>query len=429
MKNLFNQKKIDNYILQITFIFFLIINFIYFYINLVENPEINNYAFNELFINYQAGFIRRGFLGEIAWQLNKIFLIEPRVFFSYLFLIIYFFQIILFFNLFKKFIVSKAFFIFIFFSPSLLLFHIYSPDLFFLKDAIIKLVFLFHAFIFYKFNILKKNKGEYLRYLKFVIIPILFFVILTHEYQVFSLSLHILISIGIAKNKKEIKEVSYIYSPLLISILLVILFFGNQSQFENLSQVLSIFNVELNPYLGGGLYHYVGGFYKWHFYYFSYQDFISLFLSFILCFLIFLILFQYFMEKKIILFQSKYQKKYLLYFLPVLIPFVLTSDHGRNLAFLSFYLVIFFSILKMDIIKFKKEINLILKNLFKKYTIFIFIFFYLFLWKLDQVAGFRLEGKPNGIFKSSLFAEFVKFIKFIYSYIDLNVIDLPEIKL
>ena len=117
------------------------------------------------------------------------------------------------------------------------------------------------------------------------------------------------------------------------------------------------------------------------------------------------------------------------YFLPILIPIILTSDHGRNLAFLSFYLVTFFSILKINILKFKKEINLILKNLFKKYAVFIFIFFYVFLWKLDQVAGFRLEGKPNGIFKSSLFAEFVKLIKFIYSYIDLNIIDLPEIKL
>ena len=115
MKNFFNQKKIDYYILQITFIFFLIINFIYFYINLVENSDTNIYAFNELFINYQAGFIRRGLLGEIAWQLNKIFFVEPRVFFSFLFLIIYFFQIILFFNLFKKFIVSRVFFIFIFF--------------------------------------------------------------------------------------------------------------------------------------------------------------------------------------------------------------------------------------------------------------------------------------------------------------------------
>ena len=77
MKNFLYSKKIDNYILSTTFIFFLIINFIYFYINLIDSNEINVYAFNELFINYQAGFIRRGLLGEIAWQLNKIFSIEP----------------------------------------------------------------------------------------------------------------------------------------------------------------------------------------------------------------------------------------------------------------------------------------------------------------------------------------------------------------
>ncbi len=423
------KKKIDKYILQVTFIFFLIINLIYFYINLVENNESNIYAFNELFINYQAGFIRRGLLGEIAWQLNENFLIEPRTFFSYLFLTIYLTKVILFFNLFKRFILSKIIFVLIFFSPSLLLFHIYSPDLFFLKDAIIKLAFLFHAFIFYKFNISTKDKVKYFEYLKYVIIPILFLLILTHEYQVFSLSLHILISLGFAQNKKEIKKISLIYSPLLISILLVTLFFGNQSQFENLSQLLNEFNVKLNPYLGGGLYHYIGGFYKWHFFYFSYRDFINLFLSFILSILIFSILLQYLIEKKIIFFNSKYQKKYYLYFLPVIIPFLLTSDHGRNLAFLSFYLVTFFSVFKLDHSKLKKKINLILKNIFTKYLIFIFLFFYVFLWKLDQVAGFDLQGKPNGIFKSSLFAEFVKLINFSYYFIDTYIFNLPEIKL
>ena len=61
MKNFFNQKKIDYYILRITFIFFLIINFIYFYINLVENSDTNIYAFNELFINYQKDFLEEVF--------------------------------------------------------------------------------------------------------------------------------------------------------------------------------------------------------------------------------------------------------------------------------------------------------------------------------------------------------------------------------
>ncbi len=429
MKNLFNKKNTNSYILITTFAFFLIINFTYFFINFNENSVNYIYAFNELFINYQAGFIRRGLLGEIAWRLNEIFFISPKSFFTVLFLVIYILQIFLFFYLFNRFIFSKIIFILIFFSPSLLLFHIYSPNLYFLKDAIIKLVYLYHAFIFFNFYVLKKNKIKYFEYLKYVIIPILFFVILTHEYQVFSLSLHFLISIGITQNRKEIKKIIYIYLPLIIPIILVGVFFGNQQQFENLSEILDIFNIKLNPYLGGGLYHYIGGFYKWHFFYFSYADFINLLLSFILSVLIFYVLFQYFVEKKIIFFQSKYQKKYLIYFIPVIIPFFLTQDHGRNLAFLSFYFVTFFSILKFNFLKLKKQIDNILKNLLSRYLIFIFMFFYIFLWKLDQVAGFGLQGKPNGIFKSSLFAEFVKLIKFIYVYIDLNIINLPDIRL
>ena len=50
------------------------------------------------------------------------------------------------------------------------------------------------------------------------------------------------------------------------------------------------------------------------------------------------------------------------------------------------------------------------------------------MWKLDQLAGFSLQGKPTYIFQSSLFAEFVKLIKFLYYFIDLNIVSLPEIR-
>ena len=55
--------------------------------------------------------------------------------------------------------------------------------------------------------------------------------------------------------------------------------------------------------------------------------------------------------------------------------------------------------------------------------------FYIFLWKLDQYAGYSMRNENNTIFQSSLFAEFVKLIKYLYSYIDLNIINLPEIRL
>ena len=51
------------------------------------------------------------------------------------------------------------------------------------------------------------------------------------------------------------------------------------------------------------------------------------------------------------------------------------------------------------------------------------------MWKLDQMAGFGLRGIPNNIFQSSLFAEVIKFIKFLYAFIDLNILELPKINL
>ena len=65
MHNLFNKKNTNLLTSSGIFLFLIIINFVYFYLNLKANINSSDYAFNELFINYQAGFIRRGFLGEI----------------------------------------------------------------------------------------------------------------------------------------------------------------------------------------------------------------------------------------------------------------------------------------------------------------------------------------------------------------------------
>ena len=95
---------------------------------------------------------------------------------------------------------------------------------------------------------MKKENTTYLNYLKFLILPVLILVILTHEYQIFSLGVHYLISLGIIKNKKENKSLLKIYSILIIPVFLVLFFNGNQTQFENLSNILMKFNVE-SPYL------------------------------------------------------------------------------------------------------------------------------------------------------------------------------------
>ena len=410
-------------------LFLVIINFVYFYLNLKSNINSSDYAFNELFINYQVGFIRRGFLGEIFWQLNNNLSIKPIAFFSIFFLFIYIAQIYLFFEILKKYIVSKIIFILIFLSPSLLLFHIYNPNMYFIKDGIIKLTILLHTFIFIYFLVIKQKLEKYLIYLKFLILPILFIVILTHEYQFFFLGTHFLISLGAIKKNYNLKQIIKIYSILVIPFLLVLIFLGDQTQFETLSQILKKFNIELNPHLGGGILKYLGGFYKWHFFYFSYRDFVNLFFSVLLSVLMFFVLFQYLIKEKILSFQSKLQAKYLNYFIPALITILLTTDHGRNISLITFHLISFYSILNLNN---SKLINLnenIHKSLLIKFSLMVFLFFYVFMWKLDQFAGFGLQGIPNDIFQSSLFAEIIKFIKFSYEFIDLNIINLPEIRL
>jgi|TARA_B100001093_G_scaffold149464_1_gene142197 hypothetical protein len=423
-----DQKKINYQLLKWSLIFFISINIIYFFLHLTSNIEVSAYAYNELFINYQAGFIRRGLLGELVWQLNDIFSIKPINFFSVFFLFIYLIQTFIFFYLFRNYIISKPIFVFLFFSPALIIFHIYNPDLYYIKDGIIKFTILLHAFIFYYFVILKKKNKIYLRYLKFLIIPILIFVILSHEYQIFSIGIHYLISIGIIQNKKEIKKIIQIYSILIIPVFLVLFFNGNQSQFDDLNIILSKFDVQLNNYLVGSLHRFIGGTYKWHLYYFSYRDFLYLLFSFFLGVYLFYLLFETLIQKKVLSFQSNFQKKYHIYFIPCFLPFFITSDHGRDFGLIAFYLIAFFSTLnlnKNELINFNNELS---KNLINKSILGFFLIFYLFMWKLDQFAGFGFR-ETNTMFESSLFAEFVKLIKYLYFYIDLNLISLPEIKL
>ena len=165
-----------------------------------------------------------------------------------------------------------------------------------------------------------------------------------------------------------------------------------------------------------------------HFFYFSYRDFINFLFSIILSILIFYIIFSYLIEKKILNFYSNYQKKYLFYFIPTLICFTLALDHGRNISLISYHLIAFYLTLLVDAKKFVLLRDQLYKNFLARISLIAFLFFYIFMWKLNQMAGFGLRGVPNDIFQNSLFSEVIKFSKFVYNFIDLYLLDLPEIK-
>jgi hypothetical protein len=420
-------KIINKYFLELIFFLIFLIFVCYFYKSFSNDFSTSNYSYNELFINYHSGFIRRGLVGEIFFKLNSILDISHKVFFCLLFITLYTLEIILFYIILKKLNNFKILIILIIFSPALLLFSIYDTNVYFAKDVIIKISILFHAIII---NTYKNNLEKYSIYLKYFIIPFLFFIILfIHEYQVLFISIHVLFTFYVNhKNKICNKYNLNYYLILIIPFSLVLLFIGNKSDYQNLTNFLNLYDVEIHQQIGLGFKGLLGGFYKWHFYYFSYRDFIQLLFSFFLSIGCYYFLFHYFMLKKIIIVENEVKEKYILFFIPTLFIF-LNIDHGRNLSLLSTHLVIFYLIQdfnKYNLQKFFKDIN---EKFFIKNLLYIFIFIYLFLWILPQNAGFGGKEQINSIFKSSIFAEVIKAVKFIYYFVDKHLISLPEIKL
>jgi hypothetical protein len=420
-------KIVNNYFLELIFSLIFLIFICYFYRSFSSDFSTSNYAFNELFINYHSGFIRRGLLGEIFFKFKSIFDISHKTFFGVLFISLYTLEIILFYIILKKIKNFKLLITIITLSPALLLFPIYDTNIYFVKDVFIKISILIHAIII---NTCKHDIKKYSTYLRYFIIPLLFINILfIHEYQVLFISIHILFTLYFnCKNKINSKYNLNYYLILILPLFLVFFFLGNADDYKNLSKFLNQYNIEIHQQIGSGFKGLLGGFYKWHFYYFSYRDFIQLLISFFFSVGFYYFLFHYFILKKIISVGMEISKKYVLFFILTL-PIFLNIDHGRNLSLLSTHLITFYLILdfkKNNLLKFFKDIK---KKFYIKNFLYIFVFIYLFLWTLPQNAGFGGKEQVNSIFKSSIFSEVVKATKIFYYFIDKHLISLPEIRL
>jgi hypothetical protein len=405
---------------------FCLFIFLFFFVNFFKSFSYdykNSYAFSELFLNYQGGFVRRGLLGEIFIHSNRFLSISPILFFSSILFLIHTLNLFLFFKIIKKSKLPIELLTIIIFSPALFFFPIYDFNMFFIKDIFIKFLILLHAFIIIK---TRENLKDYSQYLKFLIAPLIFFTSLfIHEYGVFFISIHLLFSLYAFQQKKKFFFLIYLF--LLISIIFIIFInIGDEITYNKINYSIQDFGVTIHKQLAGGLKSLIGGFYKWHFFYFSYKDFLMLLFSFLLSTWIFYFFFHIFISKKIFIYNFKYN--YLLFFFPILLSFI-NLDHGRNLSLLSFHLIAYYLILKID----EKKLNTFLKKIRNNFyflnLFYIFIFFYLLMWTLPQDAGFGGREQINTIFRGSLFTEFKKFINFFYTFIDNYVINLPEIKL
>ena len=370
---------------------FLLI-FIVFFLAAVHNSPVNN-SMAEWVINYQGGFTRRGFLGEIIFQVSQFFDFQLRKTFLVMQILIYctyFYSIFIFF---KKIDYNYIFAIAIF-SPLFFIFSLTELEALGRKDILMFLVFIVNFLIFFKFKNLKYN------YFYFIItFPIVF---LTHELYIVYIGYFLTFFIFLEK-KLDFKFFIKFSFILILIIFFLDLITSNQFTKENLELLCknlkekSNENCGLAPHsmiidiagykseVGWKLTHtlrYIG-------------IFIFGFLG-----LIILIFFSKINKSETNKWISKINLRFifLILALPSILPFLTAVDSGRysSMAY-TFPCIFYFGLLRSNIIIFDyKKVNFFLDNsflIFKKYKIILLILL-CFTWTPKAVYHEDISSIP-----------------------------------
>ncbi len=386
----------------------------------------DGWAYNNLFINYSAGFVRRGLLGEIFFQVNEFFNIGPLYFFTTILFFAYFLQIFFFYKILKKYSDYKFFVTIIILSPVLLLFYIYDLNVFLTKDVLINLTILFHVYIVNK-NVDEKN---YKKILLFVLIPLLTLNLINHENQVFFIPFHLLITLYFFNNRVDGSLNVKCLKTYLILLIPIIILLMTSASFEKLFIIkdsISKFDVTIFNQFTGNFNLVIGGFIKWHFFYHDVFDFIRLFFCFSLSIFLIYVCFDYFIKNKIIHIRDSLASKYLLVILPSFTILLIMLDHGRSLHLLSMHMISFYLLLNVNKIELNDLLLKINKNYFLPKILVLFSIFYLSFWYLPQGGGFVGVGNFTSIFKGTLTSELLEIFLIIFNFIDYEIINLPRI--
>ena len=209
---MFFLKKYENLYL----FYILIVSALSVYYLMGLNIVITNNAIAEWLINYQGGFVRRGFLGEFVYQISLFFKLNLR----FVFLILQIFLYLTYYYLIYKLLMNISFNYLIFvtiFSPLFILFPIAELEALGRKEVILFIILILSSNIF--FNNKKNNLGLFFISLSFPILLLIF------EKNIFySLFFIFIILISFKElNKKYFIKLFYLSLPTLIVILLIVL--------------------------------------------------------------------------------------------------------------------------------------------------------------------------------------------------------------
>jgi len=358
------------------FLFSLIINF-----DFIQNE----YVFIENLINYEGGFIRRGFLGSLAYNFYVALKIPPDFFFKLIYSLVYFF---LFYLISQTVLELKKYnfylVILILISPATLFFQIFDIQALFRKEVFFILAIFLHTFIAKKTIYKKLSFNIYQVYFYYLIFPILLINILIHEFQFFLLFIHYLINIFVKYfcNQKKIFNFLVIYFFLFLAFLIVI-FSGNENTVLNLEKSLQIFiphvsdNYGPTTMLNGNINLVIGSFLKM-ITNSNYYEFLQLILALSLSLFLFLYLFNYLLDKNIknkIKFFKKINHNFVINIIFLLSFFIITAfDYGRLFYILTLHSIAFYLVLPASYFNFK----IVFLSSHIKYLFYLLTYFLLF---------------------------------------------------
>jgi len=211
-----------NYLIKYNLLFYILLLFVFFLFSSIFILSlfkiVNMWSFSQAHLNYSYGFVKRGLFGTIMLLIEFFFLISAKKIFSIFFIILTTLNIFLFFKIIKQYSTNFLVLLFLALNPTLIMFSFNDLGGFQRFDAISIFAMLLHSLYAYNHN-LKKNVNLYKKKLFFVIFPIILISSFIHEIIIWSLPLHVLITLN--STKEDFKKIISYYLFFLIPIIII----------------------------------------------------------------------------------------------------------------------------------------------------------------------------------------------------------------
>jgi hypothetical protein len=337
-----------------------------FYLSAVYLSTVNN-AMSEWVINYGGGFVRRGLVGEIIFQLSTFFKIKLREGFLIFQILLYFFYYLIVYWLLSNF--KKNFIVYLaIFSPVFYSFGLYELEALGRKEILMYIFFSYNFYLFYKYKNI--NLNYIFTFLSLIIL------ILNHESVIFYYLFYLFFFTVIDK-KKDFRF--YILNLLLLFIIIFVsylIYVNPHSSADNLEMCKRLLNASdercglAANFTTANISRHINEV-NWRF-----IDVINYIFIFIFGFIgIFLLIYKSKLTNKFYILNFNLFSILIFCSLPGLLLFLIAVDTGRWTSMLYHMIAIsFFGMVKLGYIKMDSDIKYIYIDFNKVRNNFLFYF-------------------------------------------------------